>query len=80
MSKSLTAIASLAALVALASPLPAQSPNWAKVGWAYQPSRFNGCSDPDALDEVRIRALTVRLVPLWSIELQQRQTASSVER
>src|SRR5262249_14275987 len=34
--------------------------------WAYQPSRFNGCSDPDALDEVRIRALTVRLVPLWS--------------
>ena len=32
MSKSLTAIASLAALVALASPLRAQSPNWVKVG------------------------------------------------
>jgi len=32
MSKNLTVIASLAALVAFASPLPAQSPNWVKVG------------------------------------------------
>ena len=32
MSKNLTVIASLAALFALASPLPAQSPNWVKVG------------------------------------------------
>jgi Protein of unknown function (DUF992) len=32
MSKSLTVIASLAALFAFASPLPAQSPSWVKVG------------------------------------------------
>jgi Protein of unknown function (DUF992) len=32
MSKNLTVIASLAALFAFASPLPAQSPNWVKVG------------------------------------------------
>ena len=32
MSKNLTVIATLAALFAFASPLPAQSPNWVKVG------------------------------------------------